>query len=297
MPTRSKCSTGRRADSCGAKAETRSVACDSDASPGERQKAVNIVRGVKVEKTPSGHETPLALRYSAVGGLLGAGAPAGALLLRILWGVRIPEELREHAFFYAYQLIGTCIVFAAVGFLAGRRADRLRNGRDQYRRLSERDPLTNLVNARTFRSHYERALAHAARFGEPLSLLLIDVDQLKALNDDLGHSFGSATLVRVAEVLEDSKRVADVAARWGGDEFTLLMPGAGPEAAHRLAETILERLHDEPVRVNRRERVVSATIGVATSVAASGEDLFEVADRALYAGKRSGRGRVRSAES
>jgi diguanylate cyclase (GGDEF)-like protein len=238
----------------------------------------------------------LALRYAVVGGLLGLGEPAGALLLRALGGARIAEELHEHAFFYAYQLIGTCAVFAALGFLAGRRADRLRKGRDQYRKLSEKDWLTNLVNARTFRSHYDRAMAHAARFGEPLSLLLLDVDQLKALNDDLGHSFGSAALIHVARVIERSKRVVDVAARWGGDEFTLLMPGAGREAALRQARAILETLSREPVRVEGREQLVSATIGLATSTSGAHEDLFETADRALYAGKRAGRGQVRAAE-
>jgi len=236
----------------------------------------------------------LALRYSVFGTLLGTGAPAGALLLRILGGARVPQEFHEHAFFYAYQLIGTCVVFAAVGFHTGRRADRLGNGRDRYRTLSERDSLTNLVNARTFRSYYERSLAHAARFREPLSLLLIDVDHLKALNDDLGHSFGSAALLHVARVLERSKRASDLAARWGGDEFTLLMPGAGLEAARRQAERILEQLRNEPVHVGGRERVVSATIGAATSMAGEGGDLFEIADRALYTGKKAGRGQVRS---
>ena len=208
------------------------------------------------------------------------------------------EELRENTFFYAYQLIGTCFVFAAVGFLAGRSADRLRNGRNEYRLLSERDPLTNLVNARAFRSHYERALAHASRFAEPLSLLLIDVDQLKSLNDELGHSFGSAALLRVAEVLDNSKRLADVAARWGGDEFTLLMPGAGPQAARRQAEAILERLRADPVRVDGHERSVSVTIGAATAAAGGeGRNLFEAADRALYEGKRAGRGLVRTANA
>ena len=235
-----------------------------------------------------------AWKYAALGAALGVGAPAGALLFRVLGGSGALVDLDRNAFFYLYDLFGTCLVFSVVGFLAGRRADRLRSGRDRYRSLSERDPVTNLVNARAFRSHYERARAHAARFGEPLSLLLIDVDGLKALNDELGHSFGSAALLRVAEVLEGSKRVADVAARWGGDEFSLLMPGAAPEAAHRLAETILERLRVEPVRVDQRERVVSATVGVATSTAGSSADLFEAADRALYEGKRAGRGQVRS---
>ncbi len=204
------------------------------------------------------------------------------------------EELRQNAFFYLYGLIGTCLVFGAVGFVTGRRADRLRSGRDRYRRLSEHDSLTNLLNARAFREHYERARARASRFGEPLSLLLVDVDRLKTLNDELGHSFGTACLLRVAEVLEHSKRVSDVAARWGGDEFTLLMPGAGPDAANRLAKTILERIQAEPVRLDGRERLVSATIGVATSTTGSGKDLFEAADQALYEGKSAGRGQSRS---
>ena len=233
------------------------------------------------------------------GALLGVGAPAGALLLRVLAGTRVSSDLREHAVFYLYALVGTCLVFAAVGFLAGRRADRLQNGRDAYRMLAERDPLTNLVNPRAFRSHYDRALAHAVRYGEPLSLLLIDVDQLKGLNDELGHSFGSAALTRVAEVLESSKRMADVAARWGGDEFTLLMPGAGPEAARRQAETILERLHADPVQALGHQRAVTVPIGAATAEAGAGagRDLFEAADRALYEGKRAGRGQVRTANA
>ena len=240
---------------------------------------------------------PYALAYAVLGAVLGLGAPAGALLLRLSSGAEVAGDLRAHAFFYAYQLIGTCIVFSGVGFLAGRRADRLRSGRDEYRELSEQDPLTSLVNARTFRGHYERAVAHAGRFGEPLSLLLLDVDQLKALNDELGHSFGSATLLHVAGVLEKSKRMADVAARWGGDEFTLLMPGAGSAAARRQAESILEMLRNEPVRVDGRERRISVTIGAATATAGSGGDLFETADRALYEGKRAGRGQVRSVEA
>jgi diguanylate cyclase (GGDEF)-like protein len=224
------------------------------------------------------------------------GGPAGALLLRVLGGARISAELRDHAFFYLYELVGTCVVFAATGFLAGLRADRLRMGRDRYQRLSERDTLTNLVNARTFRCYYERAVAHAGRFHEPLSLLLIDVDQLKALNDSLGHSFGSAALLHVGKILESSKRVADLAARWGGDEFTLLMPGAGAEAARRQADTILERLRAQPVCADGRERNVSVTIGVATAIGGTGGNLFEAADRALYAGKQAGRGQVRSLE-
>jgi diguanylate cyclase (GGDEF)-like protein len=236
----------------------------------------------------------LAVRFAAIGAVLGLGGPAGALLLRFLAGADPGAELRGHSFYYLYQLIGTCVVFAVAGFVAGRVAERIRRGRDLYRQLSELDPLTRLANADTFRRHYVRSVENAARSGDALSLLMIDVDRLKGLNDELGHSFGSAVLRHVAGVLDELKRAGDLAARWGGDEFTLLMPGADADTARRRAESILERLRAQPLRVDGRERTVSATIGVATARGPAEGDLFEVADRALYAGKRAGRGQVRA---
>jgi diguanylate cyclase (GGDEF)-like protein len=239
---------------------------------------------------------PLAWRYALLAGLLGIGAPGGALALRWLGGMRdLAGELHAHGFFYLYELIGSCLVFGIAGYVAGSRADRLRRGRDSYRALAERDPLTGLSNARIFLDHYRRALDHAERFHEPLSLLVVDVDQLKEINDVFGHAFGTAALLRVADVLTESKRDTDLAARWGGDEFALLMPGADEEAARRQAEAVVRRLEAEPVRASGREGRVSVTIGTATSIGRPSESLFERADRALYEGKRAGRGQVRSA--
>jgi len=194
-------------------------------------------------------------------------------------------------FFYQYELLGSCLVFGSAGFLVGRRADLLRRGRDRYRDLSERDSLTGLANARTFLGRYRRAVEHAARFREPISLLVIDVDRLKSINDSLGHAFGTAALLHVARVLAECKRDDDMAARWGGDEFALLMPGADAAAAQRQAEAILERLRREPLSHGADRRAVSVTIGVATGAGATDENLFESADRALYEGKRAGRDR------
>ncbi len=177
----------------------------------------------------------------------------------------------------------------------GRRADRLRRGRDQYRDLSERDALTGLANARSFLGRYRRAIEHSARFQEPISLLVIDVDRLKAINDRLGHTCGTAALVHVAKVLAGCKREDDMAARWGGDEFALLMPGADADAASRQAEAILRRLREEPADKAGERYEVSVTIGVATSAGYPADDLFQRADRALYEGKRGGRGRASAA--
>jgi diguanylate cyclase (GGDEF)-like protein len=233
---------------------------------------------------------PCPWRETLLGVLLGAGAPAGALLLRVLGGVRdVPAEIAANAFFYVYALVATSLVFGLAGCLEGRRAERIRSSRDAYRDLAEHDELTALANARSFVEHQRRASEHSARYREPISLMLLDLDQLKAINDTMGHKAGGQALVRVAEVLRECKRADDVAARWGGDEFALLMRGADVVAARRQAEAILERLRARPLRLGARERAISVTIGIATSVGGDARDLFERADRALYAGKAAGR--------
>ena len=225
--------------------------------------------------------------------LLGFGAPAGGLLLRLARGVpSLAEEWNARTRSSTCTSSGTCLIFGTAGVFVGLRADRLRRGRDRYRELSEQDSLTGLVNARAFFVRYRRALDHARRFREPLSLLIVDVDRLKSLNDRFGHAFGSAALRHVAKVLSGVKREDDMAARWGGDEFALLMPGADETAARRQAQAILEGLRDASSGNELME--VSVTIGVATATERRPmDDLFERADRALFEGKRSGRSQVR----
>jgi diguanylate cyclase (GGDEF)-like protein len=236
---------------------------------------------------------PAATSYAAIGALLSTGAPLGAWLLRLAAGADLKAELAAHGFFYTYALVGTGLVFAAAGLVAGRRADRLRRQEDLYRSLSEEDYLTHLPNMRAFDDRYRRAVARAIRFGQPVSLLLVDVDQLKALNDRHGHLLGSAALCHVARALEASKRREDVAARWGGDEFAVLMPGADAAAGQRVAQEIRQRLEHEPLCERGRSVPLTVTIGVAARSAAGPEtDLFEQADRALYAGKSDGGNRV-----
>jgi diguanylate cyclase (GGDEF)-like protein len=225
--------------------------------------------------------------------LLGVGAPAGALAIRALGGIPdFSAELADHGFFYAYQLVGSCLVFGLGGWIVGRRADRYRSGRDLYRDLAEHDALTRLSNARAFMENQRRAVEHAARFHEPLSLLLLDVDELKSINDTLGHAAGQEALIAVARVLQACKREEDMAARWGGDEFAVLMRGADEAAAKQQANRILERLREQPPLLGGQKRAVSVTIGVATSHNGSADTLFQRADLALYAGKLAGRARV-----
>ncbi|HEV8660255.1 MAG TPA: GGDEF domain-containing protein [Thermoanaerobaculia bacterium] len=240
--------------------------------------------------------------YVLTGLLLGIGAPVGALVTRILV---LPEvraaplaDVAANRFFYIYQLVGTCAAFAVAGSIAGERAERLRRAESFYQTLAEHDPLTGLLNTRAFRDRYERSRERASRIGYPLSLLLIDVDHLKRINDEYGHTAGNDALLHVAHSLRVAKRTEDSAARWGGDEFAILLDGGDDSAAMRVANNVLARVRAKSVFTGGRSLQVTVTIGVCTArkVSAS-EDLFSLADRALYAGKDAGRDRAQFVES
>lgn len=235
------------------------------------------------------------LTYPLAGLVLGAGAPAGSFLIRLLSMPSVREQpsgdLRTNAFFYLYELVATSLIFSIAGYLAGRRADRLRRGEAFYHDLAEHDSLTGLHNARAFVDRYRRALDHAAAAGEPLAMILVDVDKLKEINDKLGHEAGNLALIQVADALRHSKRAADVAARWGGDEFAILLEAADLAAAMRVAERIMGHLRDAPARLERAG--VSVTIGIcATEQPSPSLDLFAEADRALLTGKARGRNTI-----
>lgn len=236
---------------------------------------------------------PATLVYPILGAFLGLGAPLGLAALRLAIGKSLKSDLAEHGFFYAYALAGSCLVFALGGLLAGLRADRLRRQENLYHALSDEDFLTRLPNMRAFENRYRRALERAVRFREPLSLLLVDVDRLKSLNDEFGHEIGSAALRHLARILEASKRQEDLAARWGGDEFVVLMPGADGAAAERVGREILGRMKRRPFADSKRTFPFTVTIGAATaSSGAPAADLFEQADRALLKGKSAGGDRL-----
>lgn len=237
------------------------------------------------------------LTYPIIGALLGAGAPVGSFLLRILALRNVREQpfddLRTNVFFYLYELLATSLVFSIAGFVAGRRADHLRQRKAFYHELAEHDSLTGLHNGGAFMDRYRRALEHAIAAREPMAVILIDVDQLKAINDAFGHPAGSQALVRVADALRLSKRAADVAARWGGDEFAILLEGADEAGAMRVAEGLNAYLRSSPLLLERTTVPISVTIGICAAAQPSAStDLFAAADRALLAGKAHGRNTI-----
>ena len=160
------------------------------------------------------------------------------------------------------------------------------------------DPLTKIANRRHFDSFLEKEWLRAIRSGEPLSLVVIDVDHFKLYNDTLGHAAGDACLRKVAAALQShALRPTDIAARYGGEEFVLLFAETGADTAARLAESI--RAHVESLEVRNPRSTSSSwltvSVGVATIVPSQRDDVesfFVAADRAMYEAKEAGRNRV-----
>jgi len=168
-----------------------------------------------------------------------------------------------------------------------------------HERVSEQavtDELTGLANNRSFRETLEREAARAKRFGHELSLIILDLDEFKVVNDTHGHLQGDEVLRLVGRILQSEPRAIDEAARYGGEEFVVALPETGPEGAVELAERIRMRLEGEAVAsADGGEAVrVTASFGTATmpGAAEDARHLFEAADEALYEAKRQGKNRV-----
>lgn len=154
------------------------------------------------------------------------------------------------------------------------------------------DVKTGLLNAAAWRREAEREIENSESIGSPISVLMIDLDHFKQLNDKHGHQAGDGTLKQVGDCLVDALRGNDIVGRFGGEEFVALLPAADGAVAIKVAERLRQRIGG--LRLSHGD-TVTASIGVASGTEKHGLDqLIEVADRALYAAKSAGRNRVRS---
>ncbi len=167
--------------------------------------------------------------------------------------------------------------------------------KEHFRALAQTDGLTGLPNFRSFHARLEEEVARADRYAHPLSCAMVDLDGLKEINDRLGHAAGNRAILALADAVREELRDTDFAARYGGDEFVVLLPQTTAAAAGLFAERLRRRL----LAVSQAAGLpVRASIGVAAlspdEVGANdaAEDLLRRADEALYKAKRSGRDRV-----
>ncbi len=165
---------------------------------------------------------------------------------------------------------------------------RLDGANHELRRLTITDELTGLNNRRAFNTALTRNTLLANKNNTALSLLVIDIDHFKTLNDNCGHSFGDTVLTQVASLLQQRARSQDFCARYGGEEFVVLLPGTELQGAAKLAEEYRETVANTDFDSEK----LTISIGVAEFRGQSPEDLFDAADKALLTAKRQGRNRV-----
>jgi two-component system, cell cycle response regulator len=235
--------------------------------------------------------------YAVTAGVLSSGAPAGLLGIRLarrdeqVFLKKLRSEIAADAAAYVYVGGATALIFGMFGYILGRHADDLA-------KLSETDALTALLNARGFARRMSAEIKRSRRYREPLSLLFLDLDGLKDINDRYGHRAGSEALRRVADVIRAELRGSDAGARWGGDEFTILAPNTDLAAATLFADRIRVRIAEHVA-----EWPLTASIGVASLDNRDGSEpsdpaaLMLAADDAMYEAKRRGKNTVVAAQT
>jgi diguanylate cyclase (GGDEF)-like protein len=172
---------------------------------------------------------------------------------------------------------------------------RLSRSQSALRELAQTDTLTGLANLRAFRARLDDEVKRARRYRTALTCVMADMDHLKPVNDELGHAAGDRAIAAVASVIRAELRETDFGARYGGDEFVLLLPHTSGDDGRNLAERICARLREAVLEISGRRVPLGASFGVAClahDAPDAAESLVRAADGALYRAKHAGRGRV-----
>jgi diguanylate cyclase (GGDEF)-like protein len=195
---------------------------------------------------------------------------------------------------YAAGIFAQFAPFVLVAYITTMFASDIRYGLNKVKLLSETDELTRILNRRGFAIIADRLFGQAVRYDRPISLLLIDCDNLKPVNDTLGHKSGDALLIALVKAVQTQLRHTDILARQGGDEFLVLLPETPAGGAHDAAEKV--RTAVESVALALDGKLVRTTVSIgAASYPADGSTLdllLAQADRNMYQAKLGGRNRV-----
>lgn len=189
-----------------------------------------------------------------------------------------------------FVLGGLACAVLVSNLIASRRS--LRAANENLDRLARIDSVTGLYNRRQMQDSLDSAVANSARYDQPLSVLMIDLDRFKAINDTHGHAAGDEVLRVVAESVRASLRGGDLVGRWGGEEFLAILPSTGASGAEVVAERVRHTVSSAPVVEGDRLIPVSVSIGVAMLEGEEGDELVAQADAAMYAAKTAGRDAV-----
>ncbi len=225
-------------------------------------------------------------RYFLAGALCGA---VGTLVTALV----VFGFLRMTPWRYHFMEIGLVMEASLLGLALVSRMRLGRKARREAEHMAMRDALTGLLNRRGFADIATPAWADTGLPRQPLSLVMLDIDHFKRINDHHGHDTGDRVLVAMAEVLAQQCRSGDQVARWGGEEFIVLLPGASLAQAVGLAERLRQAVGQMEIAAGSERLPVSISLGVAERQQhARLDDLINEADRLLYSAKRGGRNRV-----
>ena len=244
-----------------------------------------VLRGNAAEHVPDWHPRPRYRTDSFIAIPIRSG--------RETLGVVCVSDRIDHQPF-THDDASTLRALAAPAALALERENALSRMR-QFAHGAAIDPVSGTFNRRHFQARLEEELQRSRRDGLMLALLMIDIDDFKSVNDSFGHLVGDTVIKDVAEILRRSVRVFDVCARFGGEEFAVLMPGSSVESAAKVAARIRERIEAyRPLDRNLEAVHVTVSVGLAVLMGGmSASDLIARADNALYLAKREGKNRFR----
>jgi diguanylate cyclase (GGDEF)-like protein len=156
------------------------------------------------------------------------------------------------------------------------------------------DELTGLFNRRRFYNLFQREIAYAQRYDQPLSLLMIDIDFFKTVNDQYGHPAGDRVIRKLADVMRQEVRAVDVVGRWGGEEFVILLHKTDTQQAYDTAERLREAIAQTQIDIGKK--TIQATVSLGVASAPSGnldmDEMIKQSDQAMYCAKQTGRNRT-----
>jgi len=198
---------------------------------------------------------------------------------------------------YAANLVFTVIALSVIGYYFEKRAAEIEStlvvANKRLTNLAATDPVTNLANRRTMLSRIDQEKAKLEQTGEAFTLIMIDIDNFKEINDEYGHDAGDFVLVNLAAIINFIVRKQDQVARWGGDEFLVFLPETRAEGGRVVAEKIRARILTTPFIYHEIDIPVTVTLGVSACDTNIGiGNCIRKADLALYTGKQAGKNRV-----